>query len=188
MKKTDIQPLKWEYRIPLLTNRYVMADSFKLIFIVYVLTVSLLGGIVAVGEGWKGFLSIVLGMGLGCSIVLVLMLFVMLFVFGNRIKATFEVNNKGVRYTSCAKVTRIAMPILFVLSLFRGNPTGMGTALMFRNGEDFAFKWKDIRRVTYNDRARVVICKNSWRTLLRLYCSEENYQEVVEIVKNQSGG
>lgn len=54
--------------------------------------------------------------------------------------------------------------------------------------DEQTLKWKYMHQVTYSEHERVIICKNGWRALLRLYCSEENYNGVVETVKKQSVG
>jgi hypothetical protein len=47
--------------------------------------------------------------------------------------------------------------------------------------------WRDIRRVKEHPQQHVISVMNQWRVLVRLYCTPENYGEVIGRLRRRPG-
>lgn len=104
-------------------------------------------------------------------------------------EATFGVGPDGVFMRTrpgTAKTNRVINGALFWLSLFSGKPGGMGTAILADASQSGFFEWEDIQRIIPEPERRVITLKGSWRTLVKLYCTAENYHAVLQLLEQYS--
>lgn len=107
-------------------------------------------------------------------------------IYGRGYEASFGVEEQGVWMETrpgTRKVNKIINTLLFFMALLSGKPGGMGTSILAEAGQSAAFAWTDICRVVPNPRRNMIILKNNWRSLLRLYCTPENYDAVLARVE-----
>lgn len=67
---------------------------------------------------------------------------------------------------------------VIILGALGGRPGVAGAGFLARAQESDCFAWADIHRADLFPKRRVVCIRNSWRTLLRIYCTPENYEAV----------
>lgn len=161
--------LSWQYDIPLVNNRFILWDAFRVIAFSVLMIVALT---------W--FISLLIGdpvllpiefLALIAGIVIALFLFVVLVVFRNRYRARFSLDSKQAIFEGIgwgdSGWDRAMKRLLKVLAFFavRGDPTAMGGAVSIR--------WHEVRKVSVNQRARVISLGNEWRVVIRLYCPPE---------------
>lgn len=106
-------------------------------------------------------------------------------IYGRGYEASFGVNEKGAWMKTRPKMrkkNRIINGLLFFLSLFSRNPTGMGTAMLAESAQSSRLVWRDVQRIGIDPTTRSIDLKGGWRTLMTLYCTDENYEQVLEIV------
>ncbi len=65
-----------------------------------------------------------------------------------------------------------------------GSPTTAGAGALPRCHEHLHLEWEGIREVRYYPSARVIAIRNSWRTMLRLHCPPELYDDVAAAVRH----
>jgi len=174
----------WDFRIPLVTNIYMMADCTKVMAITWVVCsalVLLIGLIVDPGDV-KDLLPVVPMFGIVAAAIWVVMVLVMLVFYGNRFYARFEVTSKGAHY-GVSTTQRKLNKVIVVLGILAGKPGVAGSGMLAQSQEEQFFAWSDVFRVDLDPRRRVVILRNTWRTLIRLYCTPENYEEVAAIAR-----
>lgn len=169
----------WDYDIPLVTNRFVMLDMAKVLVITFVST-SALFMLIGICQGVDEFFELLplIYLFAICTLVLgAIFLFVMLIVYRNRFHCRFAVDSEGVSYevTAAQKKANVAVILLGVLS---GKPGVAGAGFLARAQESAFYDWASVPRVDVSARHRVVCIRNSWRTLLRIYCTPENYDAV----------
>jgi hypothetical protein len=124
-------------------------------------------------------LSLDLGIFAGLSLLL---LFSML-LLGNRYKAEFTVDDQGITYKSGVREKRINRRVLWLTLLAKPRMSGAGFLAV--SGESGSFDWKEIYKIIPYSGAKVMEVKNSWRTVARLYCPNENFEKVLSFCNEQ---
>lgn len=175
--------LKWKNDISLVTSRFFIYDVLRACFLAYILMnlMLLITGLLVDGlksYGWDlPLYSGITILGVGVAILLVAILF-----FGNRMPFEFAVNEKGASMEMLSRKAKAANRAAFFLGLFAGKPSVAGAGAIAASREYTEVPWSSIFKANYYDRARIITLMNSWRAVIRLYCTEENYQEVKESV------
>lgn len=176
--------LEWTYDIPLLTSRFMVWDFVRVIL----LSVTAMYLIVAVGglivEQELIILPpfvflLVTGIMFGLFALTALLL-------GNRQRARFIVSAKGVEYRA-EKRERAINRLAILAGLLTLNPTAAGAGTLAMTREKLFVPWDAIERVVVHSRPRVISLRNSWRTVLRLHCTPELFDEVVSRVEAHHG-
>lgn len=172
----------WDYNIPLVTNRFIMLDMAKVLVISFAI-VSAMFMLIGICQGVDEFFELLplISLFAICTLVLcAIFLFVMLIIYRNRFPCRFTVDSKGVSYevTSAQKVANLAV---IVLGLVTVKPGMAGAGFLARAQESVFYDWASIHRVDVFPKRRVVCIRNSWRTLLRVYCTPENYNAVADM-------
>jgi hypothetical protein len=174
----------WEFRIPLVNNPHIMLDFAKVLGIsglISILLVSAMGFLVG---DWEPdvYLEFTKGMLLVVAGLAVLMILIMLIWFGNKFYAVFSVDADGASYNVGRKQSKVNTAIAIIGAL-AGKPGVAGAGLLAKSQESGFFGWDMVYKVIYFPNSRVISLKNTWRTVVRLYCTEENYEEVRAIVQ-----
>ena len=176
--------ISWERGVPLINNRFILWDFL------WVVTASVLGlavivaliGLLAEGELLLIPLEI---LALVFGILAALFAVAVLLVYQNHFHMKFTVDAKQVVAVSGSKERKVNTVgrIVGVLALLAGRPGVLGSALLATSQEVTDITWREVHRVRYYPAQRVVSLSNSWRTVLRLYCSRENYDQVAALVE-----
>jgi hypothetical protein len=173
------QEITWDFGIPLLTNPFILLDFGKVLVITFAIlsAIFMLIGIVQGADEFMDMLALIPMFAICILVVGVTMALVMLVGYGNRFPCRFTVNRKGVSYevTPGQKKMNTAIIIIGVLA---GRPGVAGSGFLAKAQESGSFAWADVHGVDLSPRRRVVCIRNSWRTLLRVYCTPENYDGV----------
>lgn len=167
--------IEWEARVPLLTSRFMLWDFGKVI----VISIAIMYALVAI-MGW--FVDgefvwlplVVLPIAAGAMAVLFAIACLLL---GNRFTMRLAVGPEGVAYSSGAAERRWNRAAI-ILGVLAGSASAAGAGLLASSNEDGGFTWSEIHRANEYPGPRVITLRNSWRAVLRLYCTPENYEQV----------
>ena len=124
-------------------------------------------------------LPIIAIIGSGFFILLAL---VALLVYRNRFRATFAITPNGVRFAS-GKRERGLTWLTLMVGLFSRTPVVAGAGMLAYARETVEYPWEVIRDVKVYPDARVISLRTSWRTLLRLHCPPELFDEAVALTR-----
>ncbi len=175
-RPTDQSPaLEWTYRIPLLTSRFMLWDFARVTAIsvsMMYLLVAVMGWVV---DGEPALLPLEVPLMVGG--ILLALFFIVGVLMGNRFTMTFVVKADGVTYSSGSREKRWNRAAVLFGALGR-NVTTTGAGLLATAGEQGGWKWSDLHSARYFPRQRVISLRNSWRTVLRLHCTAEDYERV----------
>lgn len=171
--------LSWEYDIPLINNRYMMWDLAR----VTALSVAIMWALVAL-MGW--FIDgepvvlppYVLGVAAGALMGLMLIACLLL---GNRIRMTFVIGPEGVSYDSSKREKRLNRATAIIGAL-AGSATTAGAGMLAASNESGVHEWADIKHVVYHDERRVIVIRDSWHALNRLYVPDELYHQAAQLI------
>lgn len=104
-------------------------------------------------------------------------------LLGNRYAVENRIDATGAHQAIArGRVTRAARGATLAGAL-ASSPTAAGAGLLAEAGSTASIAWRDVRRVRIHERARVLSLQNSWRTVLRLRCADDDrFREVREFV------
>ena len=176
---SEKREVTWEYRIPLLTNRYILLDSAKVFgisggFLLFLMLV------ITRGEYLDQTLLLVGGV---MAFLLLLYVLVMVIVFGNGFTTTFTVGDNGISYNSGSRESKISKGAVG-LSLLMRSWKSLGPALIGSSQLSNTFHWNNIKSVTIDERPKVITIVDNWHVQLRIYCTTETFAPCLIIVED----
>lgn len=172
--------VEWTYNIPLLTDWFMLWDFARVILlsVVGMYVIVAVGGLIVEQEliilPAQVFL-LVTGIMSGLFVLTALLL-------GNHHRARFVVGAKGVEYHA-AKRERTVNRLAVIAGLLALNPSAAGAGVLAASRENELLPWSAVEKVIIHPRARVIVLRNSWRTVQRLYCPSDRFDEIVQAVR-----
>jgi len=174
--------LSWDIAFPLVTNRFFLYDAVK----VLVWTGGIMVLLMAVAFTLAGNIGSLGGifpiLGIILAAFFVMFLLISLVFFGNRYPTRFTLTDRAVYWSGRSRVGRKANALAIVLGILARKPAVAGAGMLGAASEDGKLSWKSVRRIKEYPTERVITIMNSWRVVIRLYCTPENYQAATEIV------
>lgn len=175
------QALTWEHTLPLATNPFLWWDFFRVLgacLLIMELLVFLMS--VLVGDPIWLPLSV---LGIVTAIFAGLFLIATLLLYGNRYHARFAVDAKGAQMEDAGQGRWFRWRLILLGVLARQPGAVLGSSAG-PSGYGERVAWRDVRRVSIHRRLRVITLSNSWRSLLRLYCPPELFDQIVAHVQS----
>ena len=166
-----------------MTNRFFLYDMVK----AFAWTAGIMLILLAIAFTLAGNLSSLGGifpvMGWVLAGLFGLMILISLIFFGNRYPTRFTLTEKGVSWAGLSRTGRKASRLAVLLGALGGKPGVAGAGLLAASSNEGSLPWKSVRRVKIYPSPRVITIMNSWRVVIRLYCSPDNFQAVAEDVR-----
>ena len=75
-----------------------------------------------------------------------------------------------------------------ILGALAGKPGVAGAGLLGMAQETVGVVWDDVRRLNIHAPARVISLMDSWHVVMRLYCTPQNYEVVLNAVQKWAAG
>lgn len=175
VRPTSPETIEWSFRVPLLTSRFMLWDFVRvtLLSVLGMYLAVFLMGLLVEGE------LIVLPLQVFAIVTgIMLALFVLAsLLLGNHVPMTFSVRPDGVAYGMGPRQKGLNRATV-ILGALSGSPTTAGAGLLAASREQGGWMWGELREARYFDGPHVISLRNSWRTVLRLHCTPENYERV----------
>ena len=165
---------QWAYDIPLLSNRYMLWDMGRVFFATFVIGTGIL--LFATGFDYS-IISLAL---LSEAIFIGLFLFVAL-ILGNHIRSGFIVDEKGIGSRASRRMSKLNKATI-VLGLLSGSASTAGVGFLASSKEQSFHPWNKIEKATVDKARRVISFHNSWRTVERIYCHEDSFEQILNYV------
>ncbi|MFH2061050.1 MAG: hypothetical protein ABIJ59_19460 [Pseudomonadota bacterium] len=184
-------PLTWKIEFSLLTNPNIVKSWLKAMGWIYVIGMALMVPVfIATGElsSVPMILIIFAGVVFGFGMLGFLIMFLIL---GKRSHARFTLSEKTIFYENMDnKAKELSLAAVLSRGLI-GSFTSAGAGLLSLSNEAVSLKWESIAKAIYDPKYSTICLRNSYRELLHLYCSPENYDIVKQrvadqIIKNQT--
>jgi hypothetical protein len=188
ISEKDTEPsIIWDIAFPLVTNRFFLYDMIKVTFFSCFVFILIFFVILAIDKSLHSLPGFLLMWALFFVAFNVLFLFIALFFFGNRYAARFAISEKGVSWETRSKRAKTANRAAVLIGVLSKKPGVAGAGLLGMSGEAGFMKWKDIKKIKAYSGPGVLTLMNSWRVVTRVYCTPENFLQVLEISKKNSG-
>jgi hypothetical protein len=175
--------ISWEFNTPLLTNRFIMYDLLKVWGFSSLFFGLLMVGIAVYDRSWRTLAGMAPVVGAVSAGLLVLLILVMLVFFGNRFPMGFRLGPQGAMVVSLSRRGRWGNRLAVILGALAGKPGVAGAGLLGMAQETVGMVWGDVRRLNIHAPSRVITLMDSWHVVMRLYCTPQNYDAVLNAVQ-----
>jgi hypothetical protein len=120
--------------------------------------------------------------GLVGSVIGVLLLFSIVVVMGNKVHYVYWITEQGI-IQSMGETEKKRNRAILGLSILAGSIRSTDAALSAASQETITTSWDEIEKVKKNEKRHFMQLKDSWHTIMLLYCKPENYHEVEKIIE-----
>ncbi|WP_395700022.1 hypothetical protein [Aquabacterium sp.] len=171
-------PLAWDIDIPLVTNGALLRSILGVSFGAAGLVGALVAWMLLVQGAWDLVPRLLLLAAAGGLGLFLLALGVMLLMLGNRFRARFVIDAEGVHAATRDRAAQAGNRGALLLGLMLGRPAAAGSGLLAMRQESQTLKWSGAFRAEVDATGRSIVLRNRWRTLLRVYCTPQNFEAV----------
>jgi hypothetical protein len=171
--------LSWVRKIPLITNPYLVLQCILIPLGVGVL----LGLIFWLITGAQDMFVMFLILGGFLAIVFLLVMLVLQLVTGGGLTTEFFISSEGVAHKA-GSTTRNLDTAATVGSVLMGSMGGTGAGMLAKSQEFNILDWDSVRYISVYPRVRSVVFRPSCLIgPVVLYCTEENFPQVLDLVR-----
>lgn len=178
-------PLTWETHISLLGNPLIRKQLGIVVVVSGAFMALLLSFIVAAtGDFYQ--IPMMLRVSLWVTVGLgALMVFVVLVFFGNRMRVRFTVDETGALWETVDKRAITGNRLALLGAALARSPQAGGAATLAAARQREFVRWRDVAEAEYDRRRRMITLRNSWRPIMLLVGTPENYDELAAIVRSR---
>jgi len=171
-------PLVWTADIKLFSA--AMLRQWTVAILATGLIMALLLGTIAASDGdWEAvpsFLLIAAGAAAGLWL---LGLVIMAVLFRGRMRVRYTLSDEGLLQETVDSVAKGANRAALVAGVLTGKPGLAGSGLIGRSRESESVSWSGAFKAVPQPARRMIALRNSWRTLMFVQCTPENYDAVL---------
>jgi len=172
------EDIEWDVCVPLVSNIYILVDML----IILILLSMALAGVVIYLTGFSHIYDVFRLFIIGDGVVIILLLFVMSLVFLNRFHLIYRLNDEGVHVRVGEFESSLNRAAWRISGLAQRWPYSRGFTPILLN-EELYVPWSSVKRFFSDPKRRVVTLTDGLRPLMRIYCTEENVNEVFSLVE-----
>ena len=168
----------WDVRVPLVSNVYVLID---ILIVLMVLSLGL-SGFVLFFVGFDKLYEVLRVFVIADGFLILLLYSVMGFVFLNRFQLIYHIDTEGVHVRVGefeSSLNRMAWRISSIVQ--RYSFTG-GRVHSLMNEEHYV-PWSNVTMYFFDEKYRLISLTNDVRPLMRIYCTKDNLDRVLNFVK-----
>ncbi len=181
---TPPKVIEWDFKVPLY-NRFIILDIFKVLGIPFLIILIIIfwneyslrrKGYITNTSDYKYALIFL-------CIFLLLSIFLLWLIYRNRFESHFKIdhNEVSVSYEGTTKrKNAFVKTLLIILGISSHRPGTTGMGLMSSSRQSVNVKWNNVFKVVLFPLNHVVVLRNSWRQVMVLYCTNDNYEEVAK--------
>jgi hypothetical protein len=176
--------LTWERKVPLITNPYLVLQG---IFIPLGLGI-IIGLIFWLITGAQEMFLMFLGVSGFLAVVFLLVMFVLQLVTRGGLATTFFISNEGVA-CKAKRTTRSLDTATTIGSVLLGSMSGTGAGLLAMSQEFNTLEWTSVRYISIYRSVRSMVFRPPYLVSpVVLYCTEENFELVLTMVRKYAPG
>lgn len=174
--------LTWETDVPLVTNSLVLKQLAVVAGGSGLFMALMLSFISATTGEFDAIptmllISLLAAAGLGMFLFLIAVI-----LFGNRMRVRFTVDDAGARWESVDKRAKAGNRLAMAAGVLGGSPQTAGAGVLAASRENEFIRWDQVSSVAYDARQRMIVLRNSWRSVGMLICPSEMCDQVLSFV------
>jgi hypothetical protein len=178
-----MERLQWRNSVPIFRNTIILKQLGVAVGIPLGLAVL----IITVTSGRSVYTLYALGL---IGALLLLTWLFMMTVYGGRYEVEYLLDEQGVwcrTQTKQAKKNQIINTLTVVMGFLSGKPAVSGAGLLAQSRQEVFLRWSSVRKVAYQPGNRAIMLRGGWTEHIALFCTEEDYSLVEQMVKMRAG-
>lgn len=182
---------KWDMDVSILTNTIVMREVMYVFGVAFGAVVALVMGLIIHDHGLAGLFSLGMDSDLKYPLMLMSMwlgltaLFILVF-WHNKYPLTYTLNSYGVllesRREQVSKNQKVGC-LLMLLGALMGQAGAVGIGLLATGNQDMQMPWKDVKKVRYYPKRRVIQLNGGYSVRMIIFCRPDNYAFVAKQIE-----
>lgn len=182
-------PIEWDINISILKNPLLWFQIFMVVLISTSFLLLLLVGLNLYEYNWEDIPSSltvvsVIGGGLFLAFSLILIL-----MYGRGIPTKYILHDEHIEQYTMMRGKKAA-GWLSLFALFSGKNSGYtaaGGALLAQSREQIAVNWQEVSQLQVFPKRKEIQLHNEWRTIMQIVCPNEQFEKILEIIKQKTG-
>lgn len=175
--------LAWETDVHLVTHPLMLAAFARLFVLTGLIMGALLSFIFAVTGETESIAPMLELTGILVAGLAVLSGLICVVIFRNRMHMRFSLDAEAAQAEVTDTRAKTANKIAVVAGILTGRPGLAGAGLIAQSSSHQMAAWSAVAQARYNPAWRTVSLSNGWRTVLNLFCTKENYDDVAAAVR-----
>jgi len=174
----------WEIQVPMLRNPVIVKQLGLAIGVPF----ALLALMMALISGQAVYA--LYGLGLMVAMWL-LAAVVILVIYGGRYEVAFELDDKGIVCRTQMRQrnkNRVINGLTVALGALAGQPALAGAGMLAQARQKESLRWSRVRTLRHYPRSKTILLRAGWLQPLAVFCTDENYERVCEMVARQTDG
>lgn len=182
MTDTDRTDLVWETDLPLLSRR--MLTQWTLAMLATALIMAVLLGIVFLAQKeWEAMLPMLAMIGAVTAGLWLLGILIMALLFRGKYRVRYTLSDKGIRCDTIDSIARKANRLAIVVGVLARSPQAVGAGMIGLSRESEEARWSGAFKAVYEPDKQCITLRNTWRSLLWVQCTPENYTDVANAIE-----
>jgi len=173
-----IEAFEWDVRVPLVSNVYVLID---ILIVLLVLSLGLAGGVLFF-VGFDKVYEVLRIFVIADGFMILLLYSVMGFVFLNRFQLIYHIDDEGV-HVRVGEFESSLNHAAWKVSSFVQRYSFTGGKVHSLMNEEYFTTWSSVTRYFFDPKHRVVSLTDDVRPLMRVYCTRDNVDDVLDFVR-----
>jgi hypothetical protein len=177
--------LDWRVDVPILTSPLLLKRYAMAILLAFFLMGGLLTFLALVSGNVRGIGSMWMLTGIALAVVIVAGFIGTAIFLRNRMAMRFIVDARGVEQLVVDRKAKAAAGAAVVVGAIAGSPGAAGAGLIAQAQSRQSAAWSALASVIYHPRQHAVSLRNSWRTVMIVFCTPANYAEVAARIEHE---
>jgi len=178
--------LSWQVEISLINNRFIIWNVVKGSLLSLLLLFVILGLILGFTDVMRGLKTAFIACLWTGLFIVFISIFTLLVVLGNKYPLEFIINEEGIIMKSQSRRAKAAHRLAFILGLLGKSSAAMASGALGKSGEIAVCGWKEIDSVKLYPDKRVVAARQNFIQTMYVFCTESNFQQVANLIKEKS--
>lgn len=174
--------IEWETDVPAATHPLMLLNFVRVVAMATGVMGALVSLLLAITGEYGAILPLtellaICGAGLFLLLVLVALIF-----YRNRIRMRFRIDRAGASASVINRNAKAASRVAIAAGLLAGRSAVAGTGAIALAGSSERIDWQIVGRARFYPRWHAITLANSWRTVLILFCRDDNYGAIATAV------
>jgi hypothetical protein len=175
----DKDAILWSRKVPLISNPVLIKDLFFALLIAAVV----FGSILWIITGEPGIFFLFFAVFFGLFVLFLIVALVLQLITKGGLKTEFYVGSDGAAHRA-GRGTQAIDRAAIAGSIIAGSAVAAGAGLIAFSQEANSLRWEDVRHIGVHHGTRLIVLRSRYLiNPVALYCTEENFEKVLEAVR-----
>ena len=175
--------LRWTNDVPVVTHPLMLLNYIKLFGLTAIIMGLLMSFLMAVTGSPDAIPAMWMMAGGVCAALLVVGLLGMALIYGNRMQMTFSLDREKAVSEIADRRNKAVSAAAIILGVLARKPGAVGAGLISATDTRRSAAWRALVSARFYPQFNSISLRNSWRTVIILFCTPANYEQVAAYVR-----